>query len=109
MGTTIGFGVNEAGTARISFARATTGRRVGGRCVKATRANRKRRRCTRFVAAGSFTLAAKQGANSLRFLGRLSQSKQLPLGRYRIAVTVTDAAGNTSKPATGPTFRIVRR
>jgi hypothetical protein len=109
VGTTIRFAVNEAGTARVAFARATAGRRVGGRCVRATRANRRRARCTRFAAAGSFTVAARQGANSVAFKGRLSQSRQLALGRYRVAIAVTDAAGNTSRATSGPTFRIVRR
>jgi hypothetical protein len=109
VGMTIGFGLDEAGTARIAFAKAKPGRRVGGRCVAPTRANRSRRRCTRFVAAGSFTIPARLGANSVRFQGRLDARHRLGLGRYRVVVTVTDAAGNASKPATGPTFRIVRR
>ena len=54
-------------------------------------------------------LWVRLGANSVRFQGRLDARLRLGLGRYRVVVTVTDAAGNASKPATGPTFRIVRR
>jgi hypothetical protein len=106
---TIGFTLDEAGTARITFAKAKAGRRVGGRCVAVTRANRSRRACTRFVAAGSFTTPARLGANRIRFQGRLSAAKRLGLGRYRLTVSVADAAGNTSKSATSRIFRIVRR
>ena len=109
VGTTIGFSLDEAGTATISFARARSGRRVGGRCVKPTRANRSRRRCTRFAAAGSFHLPAKLGANRVRFQGRLDATRRLALGSYRVSVSAKDAAGNASQPRIGPTFRIVRR
>jgi len=109
VGTTIAFATDEAGTATLSFARARPGRRVGGRCVKPTRANRSKRRCTRFVSAGRFTLAAKLGLNRVRFQGRLNATKRLALGRYRVSVSAQDAAGNTSKTVTGPSFRIVRR
>ncbi len=48
-GTTIRFRVSEKATVRLSFERKTRGRRVGKRCRKATRKNRNRRRCTRYV------------------------------------------------------------
>ena len=109
VGTTIAFGLDEAGTATISFARVRSGRRVGGKCVKPTRANRSRRRCTRFVRAGSFALPAKLGVNRVRFQGRLDATHRLALGSYRVSVSAKDVAGNASKPRTGPRFRIVRR
>ena len=109
VGMTIAFGLDEAGTARISFAKAQPGRRVGGRCVKPTRANRSNRRCTRFVAAGSFTVRSRLGTNRIRFQGRLDATHRLGIGRYRVSVRATDAAGNSSRPRTGPTFRIVGR
>jgi hypothetical protein len=109
VGMTIGFGLDEAGTARIAFGKAKPGRRVGGKCVKPTKSNRARRACTRFVAAGSFTIPARLGTNTIRFQGRLDATHRLGLGRYRVSVSATDAAGNTSKPATGPSFKIVRR
>jgi hypothetical protein len=109
VGTTIAFGLDEAGTATISFARVRSGRRVGGKCVKPTRANRSRRRCTRFVPAGSFALPAKLGVNRVRFQGRLDATHRLALGSYRVSVSAKDVAGNASKPRTGPRLRIVRR
>jgi hypothetical protein len=109
VGTTIAFGLDEAGTATISFVRVRSGRRVGGKCVKPTRANRSRKHCTRFAAAGSFAAAAKLGANRVRFQGRLDSAHRLGLGTYRLSVSAQDAAGNTSQPRTGPRFTIVRR
>lgn len=109
VGTTIRFALDEAGTARVAFAKAKPGRRIGARCVKPTRSNRSRRACTRFTAAGAFTLPARLGANAVRFQGRLDASRRLGLGRYRVSVSATDAAGNASAPRIGPSFRIVRR
>ena len=48
-GTSIRFTVSEAATARLRFRRLAPGRLVGGRCVKPTRLNRSRRRCTRIL------------------------------------------------------------
>ena len=77
VGTTIGFGSTRPGRrGSRSPGRQRAARRRA--LCQGHRANRKRRRCTRFVAAGSFTLAAKQGANSLRFLGRLDRPRGSP-------------------------------
>jgi hypothetical protein len=43
----------------------------------------------------------------VRFEGRLSKSKSLKPGKYRVVVGATDAAGNKSQAKTGPTFTIV--
>jgi hypothetical protein len=75
--------------------------------VRPTRRNRNRRRCTRYVRAGSFSFDGKLGANSVRFQGRPSARKRLPLGRYRMSARAT-ANGQTS-PARTIRFRIVRR
>lgn len=108
VGTTISFQLSEAGRATLAFQRASSGRRVGGRCVKRTRANSSARRCTRFVRAGSVAgLAAKAGANRIGFQGRLDRSRRLTLGTYRVLVSAQDAAGNPAGPRTGPTFTIV--
>jgi hypothetical protein len=53
------------------------------------------------------TRAAVTGANTVPFSGRIGRRKLAP-GRYRVVVTVRDAAGNTSSPKTAA-FRIVRR
>jgi Tol biopolymer transport system component len=108
VGTTIGVGLSAAGRVKLRFKRARPGRRVGGRCVKPTARNRNRRRCTRYVMVRpALFFNGKQGANSMRFQGRLNRRRRLPLGRYRLFATVT-ADGQTS-PALRVSFRIVRR
>jgi hypothetical protein len=102
------YGLSEPATATFTVARATTGRRVGRRCVKGTRRNRARRKCTRYVRVrGSFTHQGAAGANSFKFSGRL-RNRKLPVARYRLTAVATDAAGNKS-PAKRRNFRIVRR
>ena len=98
-GTSIRFTISEAATARLRFRRFAPGRLVGGRCVKPTRRNRSRRRCTRIVAVrGSVSLPVQAGARRIRFAGRLSPRRRLTPGRYRLILTATDAAGNVSTP-----------
>lgn len=52
---------------------------------------------------------AKKGNNSLRFQGRLTASKRLALGRYRLSATARDAAGNPQVQTRRKNFRLVRR
>jgi virginiamycin B lyase len=98
VGTVISFGLSEAATARFAFAKKASGRRVGGRCVKPTKKNRTRARCTRLAGKGGFSRKATAGKNRLRFGGRLSKAKRLSPGRYRLTLRATDAAHNRSKP-----------
>ncbi len=101
-GTAVRFSLSESATVRLTFAQQLSGRRVGKACRKATRALRKRRACARSVTLSpSVTIrAAKPGANSVRFAGRLSKSRTLRPGRYIVKVIATDAAGNRSLPRT---------
>lgn len=106
-GTTFRYRLSEAATVAILIERRTKGRKVGKRCRKATRRLRKRKRCTRYVAAGTLTRKnLKAGQNTTPFSGRIGKRK-LRLGRYRATVTATDRAGNRSKAKT-VSFRIVR-
>jgi hypothetical protein len=98
-GTTIRFTISEAATVRLRFRRAASGRRVGGRCVKPTRRNRSRRRCTRMVPVrGSVSLPVQAGARRIKFAGRLSARRRLRPGRYQLVLTARDGAGNVSTP-----------
>ena len=95
-GTRVSLTLSEPATLRFRVRRATRGRRVGGRCVKATRRNAARKRCRRFVARpGAFTRPGTQGVNTFRFTGRLA-GRSLGAGAYRLVVVATDAAGNRS-------------
>jgi hypothetical protein len=108
VGATLRFSLSEPGSVVFRAQRATKGRRVGGKCRRATAKNRKRRPCTRFVAVrGSFKAKGVAGANRARFRGRIGGRKLRP-GRYRLVAVARDAAGNASVPARTP-FRIVRR
>lgn len=107
VGTKISFHLSEAARATLTFQRAKPGRRVAKACVKPASANIGKRACTRYVSAGSISLAAKAGRNRVRFEGLLSKSRRLPPGTYRVVVGARDAAGNQSK-RNGPKFTIVK-
>ena len=109
VGTTISFRLSENARVTLSFSRKARGRRVGRRCVKPTRRNRTRRRCTRYVKAGTLRINGKAGTNRVRFQGRLTRRKRLALGSYRLTVGATDGAGNKSRTSRPVSFRIVRR
>jgi hypothetical protein len=105
-GTRVRFRLSERAKVDFRIERRTVGRRVGGRCVRATRGNRRARPCIRYVAlAGSFAVNGKAGANSLVFTGRLRRRALAP-GRYRLALTAADAAGNRAS-ASRASFRML--
>jgi hypothetical protein len=107
VGTQVSYRVSEAGRAKFTVERAAKGRKKGRRCVAPTTKNRKAHRCTRYLRLkGSFSRTSKSGLNRFRFTGRL-RGKKLRPGRYRLAMAVTDAAKNKSKPKRAK-FRIVR-
>jgi CSLREA domain-containing protein len=96
-GTTFVYSLSE--DARVVFAleRKAKGRKVGRRCRKPTRRNRGRKRCTRFVRAGSFAHQSVLGTNRRKFSGLIGRRKLGP-GRYRASLVATDAVGNRSAP-----------
>jgi hypothetical protein len=98
-GTTIRFRVDEDSKTALSFKRLLPGRRVGRRCLKATRARRLRPRCTRLVAAGrKLTYTTKKGLRRVRFQGRFTRRSKLAPGRYELTLVAVDAAKNASRP-----------
>ena len=83
-GTNVSFALSEVAKVRLTVER----------CAK-----RKRARCVRWkVLRGGLTKPAAQGANTVRFNGRL-RGKALKAGAYRLALKPTDAAGNVGKVA----------
>ena len=106
VGAFISFTLSEPGTVRFTIDRSTTGRRVGGRCVKTTSANRGGTPCRRWVAVkGSFSVPGKEGANRIRLRGRLG-GRTLALGAYRLNARETDLAALRSATKR-TTFKIV--
>jgi hypothetical protein len=96
-GVTFTYALSEAASVQISFERRRAGRRVGRRCVKPTRRNRRRKACVRHSRAGSVSRVGALGTNRFAFNGRIGGS-DLALGSYRATFRATDAAGNRSVP-----------
>jgi hypothetical protein len=58
-----------------------------GHCLKPTRKNKKRRRCTRLVdVQGTIVRNANPGSNTLEFNGRIG-GRLLGVGRYELTAT----------------------
>ncbi len=100
--------LNEPGTGRLEVLQARPGRTVGrgrtARCVKAGTSSRvpSNRRCTRFVALPSATrtLRLLEGRTVAELTPRIGRRTLTP-GRYRLRLTVRDAAGNSAVRETG--------
>jgi hypothetical protein len=107
VGTTFSFRLSEAATITLTFARSETGRRVHGKCVAQTRANRHAPKCQREVTAGSLKLTARAGANKVYFAGRLSRKAKLKRGKYKLTLTAVDSPGQRAT-SRALTFTIVR-
>jgi hypothetical protein len=107
VGTSFSFTLDEPARVQLAFTQPASGRRVAGRCVAPSRRNRHGHRCTRTVSAGSMSIAARTGVNTVRFAGWLSRSKRLKPGRYTLAITAADAAGRSSATQS-LSFTIVR-
>ncbi|HEX5925464.1 MAG TPA: choice-of-anchor Q domain-containing protein [Baekduia sp.] len=90
---------SEPGHITVAVQQRIAGRRNGGRCV--TRAPKKAPHCTRWVQRGPVLTrrVAAPGRVTVAFSGRIG-TRRLSPGRYRFAVTATDAAGNRSRVRT---------
>jgi hypothetical protein len=107
VGTTFSFTLNEAARIRFAFTQTASGRKVKGKCVAPTKANRHRPKCTRILTRATLSFAGHKGANKVRFQGRVSRSKKLKLGRYTLVIIATNTAGQKSTPHK-LTFTIVK-
>ena len=96
-GTAFKFALSEAATVTYTIERRTSGRRVGGKCVKKTRSNAKRKKCGRFRRVGAFRAPGSAGGNAKRFSGRIGKVTLRP-GSYRALLIAVDTAGNRSQP-----------
>ena len=105
-GARVRFRLSENAAVILEVRRLLPGRRAGRRCAPPSRANRKGRRCKRRKLAGRIRAIGSQGANGVRFRGRI-RGKALRRGSYELKLLATDAAGNRASPKR-LTFRIVR-
>jgi alpha-tubulin suppressor-like RCC1 family protein len=79
----LGFALDTGATVKIELARLDVGRQLGDRCAKATKANRKRSRCTRSTSVGGpIVKQALAGAGTLALV-----RPALPPGRYQLTAT----------------------
>ena len=101
VGTTVAYSLSAAATVTFSLERRLPGRKVGKLCLKQTRANRTKKRCTRFKPLkGSFTHSGQAGQSRFKFSGRIA-GKSLTPGSYRLV-------GKTGSVAKAASFKIVK-
>jgi hypothetical protein len=106
-GTKISFSLNTKATVTIWIDRKLKGRRSGKKCVKATRKNRRKKACTRFVRRGKLVrkdLAA--GRQKIAFSGRIGR-KALKSGNYRMTLQAVSGPDRSNKPVRP--FKVVKR
>ena len=89
--------ISQPASLTMSFARASTGKSVAGKCVKKTKKNRKARDCKRYTDVGAFKVDVVAGANSVVFSGKL-KGRALKRATYRVTATPT-SQGVVGKPA----------
>jgi hypothetical protein len=99
VGTTFSFNLNERASVRFAFTQDMSGRKLGGRCVAQTKANRGKRACRLTLTRGTLSFTGHPGTNKIAFQGRLSRSKKLPPGTYTLRIVATNAAGQRSSAA----------
>jgi hypothetical protein len=104
-GTKVHFKLSVPATVRFTIQRSLDGRQAGGGCVAPTTKNQSKRRCTRWVSMGSFSVAGRAGVNDSRFSGRLNGSK-LPVATYKL--TGTPNANGHAGNAQIVTFQVRR-
>jgi hypothetical protein len=103
-GGKVSYRLSEAATVTFQLARKLPGRKIGNRCVKQTKKNKGRKRCSRLKNVGKpFGGPGVPGPNSRR----LPNGKRLKPGRYRLTMTAVDAAGNKTTETTN--FKIKKK
>jgi hypothetical protein len=107
VGTTFSFTLSEQATVSLTFTQQVNGRKVKGKCVAQSKANKRSHRCTRTVNAGALSLSGHPGADAVTFQGSISASQKLKPGAYTLTIIATNATGLHSAPAK-LTFTIVK-
>jgi hypothetical protein len=99
---TITYTLNEAATVKFQLAKKLPGRKAGKKCVKKTKANAAKKKCSRLKNVGAkFDGTGKVGKNTVK----LPNGKKLKPGKYKLTMTATDAAGNTTTASTNFTVK----
>lgn len=103
---TVRYRLSERASVRFVIERRRAGRRVGGRCRAAVRKGRRATRCFRYERVRRFTARGRLGRNRTPFPARLSRTRALRPGRYRVVARAVDPSGNRSGRARAR-FRVV--
>jgi hypothetical protein len=105
--TTISFVLSGAATVALRFESASKGVLVGHQCKALTKARRKGRPCTRYVAAShGVSRQAGAGTDRIVFDAVLDGGARLAPGTYRLSVLATSADARASA-AQRPTFTVI--
>lgn len=107
LGTVFSFTLDQPARVELLFSQQLPGRRVKGRCVPASRHNRRAAGCRRTVSAGALALSGHAGVNRISFQGRISPTSKLRPGSSAVQITAVGATGLRSQPAT-LRFTVVR-
>ena len=99
VGTTFSLTLNEQASLGLAFTEQAGGREVGGKCVAVSAKDRHKPSCKRTVVAGTLSFSGHSATNKILFQGRISRTRMLAPGRYRLLITATNAAGVASAPA----------
>jgi hypothetical protein len=103
-GSTISYSLSEAATVSFQLEKKAKGRKVGGKCVKQTAGNKKKKACPLFKKIGArFNGPGATGANT----ATLPNGKKLKPGTYRLTMTAADVAGNTTTKTI--TFKVKKK
>lgn len=86
IGTTFSFSVDQLARVTLVFTQRLAGRRVAGKCLAPTRANRDHVACPRTTTRGSLSYTVRAGAHRVPFQGRIT-GRGLPLGPYTVTLT----------------------
>jgi hypothetical protein len=103
-GSTVSYTDTVAATTTFTVLRPTAGRLKGKSCVKVTKRNRSRKRCTRQVKAGHFSHSDGAGSNHFHFTGRL-RGRKLAAGHYLLVAVARNSAGASSAVQKGFTVK----
>jgi PKD domain len=106
-GTTFSFTLNEQASVSLTFAHEAEGREVSGKCIAQREGDRHSPHCRRKVSEGTLLFTGHADVNKVFFEGRISRSRKLKLGKYTVAITATNAAGQRSN-ARSLSFIIVK-
>jgi Carboxypeptidase regulatory-like domain len=99
VGTTFSVVLNQPARVSFAFTQAVGGRKVKGKCVAQTRANRRKPGCKRTLTQGTLSFVGHSGVNKVVFQGRISRSKWLPLGAYTLRITALSSIGQRAGPS----------